>query len=109
MPDKDLTTHVSVSLTPLIKGQRSTLVLYLALMAAGCGAALGLFLWSWLQPGATNIIAIVRNVSPLVPSSLCVPQIGACVSKIAQYRAIEEMAAIYPQRALKILEQHLSK
>jgi len=109
MAGKDLTAHVLISLSPLIKGQRSNLVLYIALAAAGCAAALCLFLGSWFRPGSTNIVAIVRNVSPLVPSSLCVPQIGACLSKIAQYKAIQELAAVNPQLALRILEQHLSK
>lgn len=109
MADKNLTTHVLISIGPLIKEQRSNLVLYVALMGAGCAAALGLFLWSWLQRGDTSIIAIVRNVSPLVPGSLCVPQIGTCLSKIAQYKAIQEIAAVHPERALRVLEQHLSK
>lgn len=108
----DRETHaqqLTSSIDVLIRGQRSNLKLYWGLVMLGCVTAFFLFFWSWAQPGAVNVLAVARNVAPLVPSTICVPQIGACICKIAQYKAIVELASSRPDLALKILEQVLSK
>jgi hypothetical protein len=110
MADKDQTAeHLRKSLHALIKGQRSNLSLYGTVIGLGSALAIGLFLWSWFEPGVTNVLAMARNAVPLVPTTVCVPQLGVCISKIAQYKAIEELARHHPEAALRALEQLLSK
>jgi HAMP domain-containing protein len=110
MPDIDLTPELlGNSLSALITGERHNQILYLAVAATGFAAACGLFLWSWVRPGTANLLDVARNVAPLVPSTVCVPQIAGCASKIAQYRAIEILSRLSHERALKVLEGILSK
>jgi hypothetical protein len=110
MPAKELTPDLLAScLNDLIKVQRQNRILYLAIVIIGFAAACALFLWSWTRSEATNMLDLARNVAPLVPSSVSVPQIAGCASRIAQYRGIKILAGISHERALRVLEQILSK